>query len=265
MGGQMDQNLAYLDAQARVRNLELDGSPRRYCIAHDPVTGQDDVRDIGPLTRDRWPDAFAGQPIRPPVLQEWVQALPFMQQTVLLTAIRGPDNIRKFHPIKPLHRWFRRCVLVSAFEGAAITGPFTPGGGSFTGPVYKGAELCNMMAWASVGRPGNVDSPEVIEAANRDWEKVIVPAVDAFLEARDELPHHFLMHAIHAFEIIGYKHSDPRIRAFWEQVYMRNVHACHMWPESVFELDKRLGDSKEDWQARADVSETRGCTVSCSD
>lgn len=49
-----------------------------------------------------------------PVTQEWVHRLPFMQQTVLLTAVRGPDGIRKYHPCKDLLRWFRRCTLISA-------------------------------------------------------------------------------------------------------------------------------------------------------
>ena len=31
------------------------------------------------------------------VLQDWVSDLPMMQQTVLLTAVRGPDGLPKYH------------------------------------------------------------------------------------------------------------------------------------------------------------------------
>ena len=44
------------------------------------------------------------------VLQPWVSGLTFMQQTVLLTAIRGPDGVPKYGPTKMLLRWFRRCI-----------------------------------------------------------------------------------------------------------------------------------------------------------
>jgi hypothetical protein len=34
------------------------------------------------------------------VIQPWVSEIPFMQQTVLLTAIRGSDGCPKRHPSK---------------------------------------------------------------------------------------------------------------------------------------------------------------------
>jgi hypothetical protein len=45
------------------------------------------------------------------VLQDWVCELPLMQQTVLVVALRGPDNVDKNHIGKFLLRWMRRCVL----------------------------------------------------------------------------------------------------------------------------------------------------------
>jgi hypothetical protein len=41
----------------------------------------------------------------PAVTQDWVNNLTFMQQSVLLSAIRGPDGFAKFHKAKPLIRW----------------------------------------------------------------------------------------------------------------------------------------------------------------
>ena len=113
------------------------------------------------------------------VLQEWVMALPLMQQTVLIAAVRGPDGIRKDHPTKVLCRWLRRCFLISAFEGVAILDPYDPGGGSFSGPC-------------------RTDTVDGLDAA-----------VDLYLRSVDELPHHFQLHFMHAAEILGYKHPVP--------------------------------------------------------
>lgn len=62
------------------------------------------------------------------VLQNWVTDLTFMQQTVLISAVRGPDGLRKDHPVKILLRWYRRCILISAFDKKALTDPFYHGG-----------------------------------------------------------------------------------------------------------------------------------------
>lgn len=66
------------------------------------------------------------------VFQPWVEKLTFMQQSVLITAVRGPDGIPKDHIVKVLLRWYRRCILYSAFGHKIITDPYTKGGGSFT-------------------------------------------------------------------------------------------------------------------------------------
>src|SRR5689334_20644517 len=107
------------------------------------------------------------------VLQDWVQDLSFMQQSVLIAAVRGPDGIEKNHVSKFLLRWYRRCVLYSAFEsqkaGKPVTleDPTSPGGGSFTGPL--------------VGI-------------------TIEEAVSQYCKSLDELPHHFQFHFMHAAE-----------------------------------------------------------------
>lgn len=246
-----------VDARARQRGLNPDGSPRRECSQsrHAPAAREQFRRPLHEGTaydaRDPldWPDTTDKQNAvtrrEQGVLQGWVQGLPFMQQTVLLTAVRGPDGARKFHPCKPLLRWYRRSILISAFEGKAILDPFTPGGGSFTGPVDKvTANLDHFVA---------------------HWPEYITHVSDAYMEARDELPHHFQMHAMHAFEIVGYRHPDARVRQYWYDLYLRVVQAMHLWPEILHDMDTRLSDDVSAWQARADVSETRGCTVTCSD
>lgn len=165
-------------------------------------------------------------------IQDWVTQLTIMQQSVLLCAVRGPDGFAKDHPCKPLLRWYRRCILISAFDGRALTTPYEPGGGSFTGPSYD------------VNNPGNFIT---------EMEKV----VDMFINSRDEYHLHFYMHFIHAAEIIGYKHPLPWIANWWHNLYVRMVEALHLHPETKEEMDARLGDCEESWLGRSDTSETK--------
>lgn len=160
----------------------------------------------------------------PSVLNDWVHDLKYMQQSVLLSAIRNSDGVEKFHPQKILLKWYRRCVLKSAFDGRELTKADEPGGGNFTGPVT------------------DIDN-----------------ALDHFLMARDGMSLHYFAHAMHAFEILGYKHPDDAIRHFWHRAYVRMAHALHLYPETEAQMDERLGDGMPGWMARNDPSAT------CSD
>lgn len=64
-----------------------------------------------------------------------------MQQTVLLTSIRGPDGVAKYHKVKYLLRWLRRCVLLSAMDGKVLGNPYDSNGGSFTGPSFDAGPM----------------------------------------------------------------------------------------------------------------------------
>lgn len=164
------------------------------------------------------------------VTQEWVQQLSFMQQSVLLTAIRGPDGVEKNHGAKAILRWYRRCVLFSAFDSSVagqpvrLTTPYFPGGGSFTGPSVK------------------ADGHLTLNDALHD-------VVKAYLDSLDALPHHYQTHMMHAAQIVGYKHDIPEIREWWASFYMRLVKNLHLRPESVEDMDKRLGDAEGSWRA----------------
>lgn len=180
------------------------------------------------------------------VLQPWVEKLPFMQQTVLLTVIRGPDGVRKEHITKYMLRWLRRCVLLSALDKEALTTPFDPRGGNFTGPSFPDTSAEKM--------PTEPDLIRVFAYAPIDWETRMFQIVKDYMKVMDEIPLHFHNHLIDAVKIIGYKHSDERIRKFWNQVYVMLVKDMHLHPETVEELDYRLSDNKEQWQARRVVS-----------
>lgn len=167
--------------------------------------------------------------IRGPVTQTWTHALPMMQQSVLLAAIRGPDGQPKYGGgAKMLLRWYRRCILLSAMDGRVLEDPIEPNGGSFTGPSLQG------------------EDPE------DPWEDRMQVHINDYLRQVDALPHHYQMHFLHATEILGYKHPDVRIRLFWHNLYLRLVNDFHLHPETEAELDDRLGDTREGWLRRAD-------------
>ncbi len=149
------------------------------------------------------------------VIQDWVGSLTLMQQTVLITAVRGADTLSKHHLSKYLLRWYRRCVLVSAFDRCVLSDPHDPRGGTFTGPI---------------GDTGLDD------LASR------------YLQSVDELPLHFHLHLVHASEILGYKHPDQAIRRWWHRFYLAAVRDMHLHPETERELDARLGDDLSEWQ-----------------
>lgn len=175
----------------------------------------------------------------PSVMQDWTTEISMMQQTVLLTAVRGPDGLPKYGPVKYLLRWFRRCVLLSAMDGRVLVRPWDEHGGSFTGPSCR--------SWDNVGDP---KLPLCTEPGN--WESAMDQWVDGYLRDLDAIPHHFQLHFMHACEIVGYKHPDDDIRGWWRGVYTRLVNDMHLTPETEQDLDRRLGDSREGWLARAD-------------
>jgi hypothetical protein len=176
-----------------------------------------------------------------PVTQEWTHGLTLMQQSVLLSAIRGCDGLPKRHKSKALVKWYRRCVLLSAFDGRALPTPYDEGGGSFAGPIVK--------------------IPTGTSDTVRDQiaEQVLSEVANDFIDSRDELPAHYQVHMMHAIEILGFKHPVNAIRQYWHRLYVRMVEAYHLWPETEAQLDARLGDNLEGWMARSDPSAT------CSD
>ncbi len=150
------------------------------------------------------------------VLQPWVQELSLMQQTVLLTAIRGPDGLHKNHISKILLHWYRRCILISAFDGKALQGPYDEGGGSFTGPCPKEMDMADI--------------------------------VTEYLSSLDEIPHHFQLHLMHAIEILGYKCPNLSTKAWWHKLYWRLVRDAHLNVELEDDMDNRLGDNEANWR-----------------
>ena len=169
----------------------------------------------------------------PSVAQAWTHDLTMMQQSVLLSAIRGPDGRPKYGDgAKMLLRWYRRCILLSAMDGRVLSDPIEANGGSFTGPSLQG------------------------EDDMEPWSERMQEHVNDYLRQVDMLPHHYQMHFMHACEILGYKHPNGTIRHFWNRLYLRLVNDFHLHPETEAELDSRLGDTRSGWLERADPATT---------
>ena len=163
------------------------------------------------------------------VMHPWVEQLSLMQQSVLIAAVRAPDGMRKDHPVKVIMRWYRRCILLSALDGAILADPYVPGGGSFTGP-FTARHAADM----------GIDHFDQVR--------------EVYLRYIDDMPHHFQLHMMHAAEILGYKHPDDPIRAWWQLFYRMIVNDAHLHPESETSMDTRLSDDEAAWRAREVVT-----------
>jgi hypothetical protein len=146
------------------------------------------------------------------VLQDWVNELPLRQQGVLVLALRGPDGARKEDVAKPLVRTLRALVMNSGREGK---------------PMSLGVRWTDdpfMTTWHV--------------ADSQRWN----PVVDEFYGSIDQYNVHFLQHLWHAYAIVGINHPIPVIQARAWQVYVRGVHALHMFPETREQIEHRLRD-----------------------
>lgn len=176
------------------------------------------------------------------VTQEWTHSLPLMQQTVLLTATRGPDGLPKYGAVKMLLRWYRRCILLSALDKKVLTTPYEDNGGSFTGPSFSPRDvLCAEHALYHDD-----------DSCDRPWESELNNIVDEYLRTLDAIPHHFQLHFMHGAEILGYTHPEARIRTWWAKLYVRLARDMHLWPETMEQLNHRLGDDERGWRFHVD-------------
>lgn len=188
--------------------------------------------------------------IRPgPVMQPWTWELTWMQQSVLMTAIRGPDGIRKNHISKRLCRWLRRCILYSAFDRKILDKPYDLGernGGSFTGASIQATQTIDKVLFYFEGQT----SADWFDT----WQRAMHAVLDDYMRCTDEMPHHFQLHFLHAAEIIGYCHPDRDISDWWKECYYRLCRDMHLFPEMIDQMHTRLGDSEKDWKASEEVT-----------
>ena len=134
------------------------------------------------------------------VVKDWVSDLPFTQQALLMLSLRGADGMPKHNSAKDVVHFMRDVILHPAYSG------------------YIGY-------------------PEGFMRADYDSFQVIV---NNFFKDTDSYPMHFLMHLIHAAEVVGYNHPDKKIRTYWLSFYEYACKSFHMNPESKRQLNSRL-------------------------
>ena len=67
----------------------------------------------------------------------------------------------------------------------------------------------------------------------------------AFRKNLDHYPHHYVMHIVHAVEIIGYYHPDGQIMECFHEFYCQLVKGLHVTLERKDALDRRLNADED--------------------
>lgn len=134
------------------------------------------------------------------VVKSWVSDIGLRHQGVLLTAVRGCDTVAKDDPVKTLARAYRERIL-----------------------------NCHCR-----------DSRKSASFIERLTDVRLIDVMNSVIGSHDHLPHHYIMHLIHASEIIGYKDREDSQFAMWLDFYLRMCRKLHMTAETEDELDVRL-------------------------
>jgi hypothetical protein len=150
------------------------------------------------------------------VLVDWVMRLGLRLQGVLVSAIRGCDTVQRHDNSKVLARIYRSEILRS-----------------HSGDAKK--------------------SKSFILAANIP---TTVDYMQKFLNDNDHLPQHYVMHFLHAAEILGYYHPDPERRDMWNSFYLVACRKYHLRPEPAVELIDRLEKDEETFHKAQDTKVT---------
>lgn len=153
---------------------------------------------------------------RPPqaILHDWVMGLGLRLQGVLMSAVRGCDTVQRHDHSKVLVRIYR-CEILRTQTGDPTTSK------SF------------ILA---------ADVPKTRELMGQ------------FLNDCDHLPQHYVMHFLHAAEILGYCHPDLERRDLWQSFYTTACRKYHVRPESYTELLDRLEKNEDDFHKAQDTS-----------
>lgn len=144
----------------------------------------------------------------PSVLQPWVMDLPLREQGTLLTAVRGCD-----------------------FEAKVW---------SSTGVAYSpGRRLTAFIRWCFMV-PADIREVDYEEGAFFRSEPPSPFKPSEF----GHLPQHWYAHAMHALEIIAYKHEDGNIAEKAGSLYLAMVENLHLVPESYTHMMHRLSEDR---------------------
>lgn len=142
------------------------------------------------------------------VLQDWVMRLPLREQGTLLTCVRGCDDEPK--------TWTR------------------------TGVSYSpGRRLTAFIRWCFMvpADPREVDSEEGAFMMSE-------PPSPFKPSEFGHLPQHWYSHALHALEVIAYRHENRDTANTAYDLYKKMVHNMHLNVETFEEMEKRLSEDR---------------------
>lgn len=142
------------------------------------------------------------------VLQEWVMKLPLREQGTLLTCVRGCDDEPK--------SWVK------------------------TGIAYSpGRRLTAFIRWCFMvpADPREVDSQEGAFMMSN-------PPSPFKPSEFGHLPQHWYSHAMHALEVISYRHPDQTVSAIAFRLYEKMVHNMHLNIETQEQMVLRLSEDR---------------------
>jgi len=142
----------------------------------------------------------------PSVVKDWLRELPLRMQSTVLLSLRGPDGCSKENGAKVICRELRFVVLNPAFPKALFPNK--------SEDIFMGTQT-GYCSW---------------------------DVAEAFWSDHDAYPHHWLMHLLHAAEIIGQFHPDGFVSTFWFSFYEAGCRTFHMNTETIEQLEDRLAD-----------------------
>ena len=159
------------------------------------------------------------------ILHDWLGKLPFQQQALLMTAMRGPDGCPKNNSAKDIVRFLRGVCLKPAAEMN----------------ITKNDP--NDFMWFAY-------EMQVNDFFNEDKEvNKFLPPVNVFYNSmamfwddHDAYPHHFIMHLLHSAEVVAYEHPSREMREYWQMFYLKGCEAFHMNAERSEQMNQGLND-----------------------
>lgn len=142
------------------------------------------------------------------VLQDWVMLLPLREQGTLMTAVRGCDLEPK--------QW------------------------SSTGVSYSpGRRLTAFIRWCFMV------PADIREVDSQEGAFMMSSPPENFKPSEfGHLPQHWYSHAMHALEVIFYRHPVTNIRVSAGNLYLKMVYNMHLNPEEMEQFEIRLSEDR---------------------
>lgn len=142
------------------------------------------------------------------VLQDWVMELPLREQGTLMTAVRGCDSEPK--------TWTK------------------------TGVAYSpGRRLTAFIRWCFM-----IPADER-EVDSEEGAFMMSTPPDPFKPSEfGHLPQHWYSHAMHALEVIGYRHPSAKTSSIACEMYNKMVKNMHLNIELPFNMVQRLSEDR---------------------